>query len=400
MSKIQRIKLSKLVEKVEKWNPKKEAPSETFIYIDISSINRDSKQVTDATKIAGSEAPSRARQLVQRNDVLVSTVRPNLNAVAQISDDFDGATASTGYCVLRPRKDSLDSSYLFHWVRTPIFVELMVQQATGASYPAVNSKIVKASKIPLPPLEEQRRIARILDKADALRQKRRAALAKLDTLLQATFLDMFGDPVTNPMGWEVKKLSNIADIESGVTKSKSRIKGKETVEVPYMRVANVQDGEILTGEQDIKTIKVLPQDAERYILQYGDILLTEGGDPDKLGRGGIWRGEIEQCIHQNHIYRVRLDSDQFIPEYLSALIGSQYGKRYFLKAAKQTTGIASINKTQLKAFPALVAPLDLQKRFRSFAFEAKTFKNSIENSLQTYDNLFHSLQQRAFSGNL
>ena len=112
-------------------------------------------------------------------------------------------TASTGFCVLRPDNAKLDSRFLFHWVKTDVFVRRMVDVATGANYPAVSDAKVKASKIPLPLLlAEQKRIARILDAADALRAKRREALVQLDTLLQSTFLDMFGDPVTNPMGWD------------------------------------------------------------------------------------------------------------------------------------------------------------------------------------------------------
>ena len=118
-------------------------------------------------------------------------------------------TASTGYCVLRPDEDKLDSRFLFHWVKTDVFVRRMVDVATGANYPAVSDAKVKASKIPLPPIAEQKRIAGILDAADALRTKRREALAQLDTLLQSTFLDMFGDPITNPMGWEKEYLANL-----------------------------------------------------------------------------------------------------------------------------------------------------------------------------------------------
>lgn len=261
-------------------------------------------------------------------------------------------------------------------------------------------KTLEAIEIPLPPLAEQQRIATILDQADALRTKRRAALAKLDTLLQATFLHMFGDPVTNPLGWEVVKLSEISDVDNGVTKSSSRIKGKDTVTLPYMRVANVQDGKILTGQDDVKTIEVLREDAEKYLLKPDDILLTEGGDPDKLGRGGIWKGEIDPCIHQNHIFRVRISDNDFLPEYISALIGSLYGKNYFLKAAKQTTGIATINKTQLCAFPIQRASIDLQYRFRQFVKKLEVQKSSLEVSNHELDNLFHSLQQRAFKGEL
>ena len=164
---------------------------------------------------------------------------------------------------------------------------------------------------------------------------------------------MFGDPVLNPKGWKEARLDQISEIVSGVTKGRKLV-GKATVLVPYMRVANVQDGRILID--DVQKIEALESEIEKYRLKRGDILLTEGGDPDKLGRGAVWKGEIDPCIHQNHIFRVRTNKKIILPEYLSALIGSQRGKRYFFKAAKQTTGVASINKTQLSRLSGISSP--------------------------------------------
>ena len=133
------------VESVQKWNPCREGAG-TFTYVDISSVDQVARAVTQSTTVATSEAPSRARQLIAAGDVLVSTVRPNLNAVAYVGPNLDGATASTGFCVLRPRPDELDGRYLFHWVQSRQFIGHLVQLATGASYPAVSDKIVKAAQ--------------------------------------------------------------------------------------------------------------------------------------------------------------------------------------------------------------------------------------------------------------
>ena len=137
--------------KTKSWNPGRSAENRLIRYIDLSSVDRESKAVLGATEVMAHEAPSRARQLVRRGDVLVSTVRPNLNGVAAVPPDLDGATASTGFTVLRPKPDRLDGRYLFHWVRTPYFIRDMTNKATGASYPAVSDKIVLGSRIPLPP---------------------------------------------------------------------------------------------------------------------------------------------------------------------------------------------------------------------------------------------------------
>src|SRR6185312_6918107 len=115
---------------------------------------------------------------------------------------------------------------------------------------------------------------------------------------------------------------------------------------------------------DLSTIKVIPATEDelgRYRLKRGDLLLTEGGDPDKLGLGTLWNEELPVCIHQNHIFRVRVTSTAIDPLFLNWLVGSQRGKRYFLRSAKQTTGIASINMTQLRRFPLLLPPLTVQQ---------------------------------------
>ncbi|MBE9078284.1 restriction endonuclease subunit S [Romeria aff. gracilis LEGE 07310] len=366
-------------------------------YIDIASVNRESKQIEEVSEIYAHEAPSRARQLVKDGDVLVSTVRPNLNAVAQVNYSIDSATASTGFTVLRPKTNQLDSRYLYYWVRSPYFVEDMTRQSTGASYPAVSDSIVKKYFIPLPPLDEQRRIAAILDKADAVRRKRQSAIALTEDLLRSAFLEMFGDPVTNPKGWKVAPLEDFCLIQSGIAKGK-KVDSSKTVSVPYMRVANVQDGYLDLSE--IKEISVLPSDIDRYALKTGDVLLTEGGDPDKLGRGAIWNGEVQTCIHQNHIFCVRPDVFIAEPGYLSAHIGSERGKRFFLRAAKQTTGIATINKTQLKSFPALLPPRQLQIDYLNFAKKLRFVSSRLKEHLTQSDNFFNSLLQRAFQGDL
>ena len=252
--------------------------------------------------------------------------------------------------------------------------------------------------VPLPPLPEQRRIAAILDQAETLRTQRRAALAQLDSLTQSLFLDMFGDPVTNPKGWpDVLKLGEVADLVSGVTKGRN-LEGKTTRELPYLAVANVQDKFLKLGA--VKSIEATEEEISKYGIKRNDLLLTEGGDPDKLGRGTLWNDELPECIHQNHVFRVRLTSAQLTPLFLNWLVGSQRGKDYFLRSAKQTTGIASINMTQLRNFPLLVPPLPLQQTFATRVQAIEALKTQHRAALATQDALFASLQQRAFAGAL
>ena len=211
------VAIGDCIRPVETWNPSKVAGDEKFSYIDLSAIDQDRKQIAEARTIACAEAPSRARQLIEEGDVLISTVRPNLNGVARVGVEHHGATASTGFCVLRPAPGKLDGGYAFQWVKSQAFVNDMVSKATGASYPAVSDRIVLESKIPLPPLPEQRRIAAILDQADALRAKRREALAQLDSLTQSIFIEMFGDPAHNTLNLPLTSLSDLGPWSSGGT---------------------------------------------------------------------------------------------------------------------------------------------------------------------------------------
>lgn len=288
----------------------------------------------------------------------------------------------------------MEPRFLLRWFERNSPARLIANTA----YPSIKLSDIRSERIPLPPIPEQKRIAAILDAADALRAKRRESIAQLDTLLQSTFLEMFGDPVTNPRGWKNDvRLDEIAHIVSGVTKGR-KTNGTALRDVPYLAVANVQDRHLKLDT--IKTIAATEVEIAKYALARGDLLLTEGGDPDKLGRGSLWNSEIPECIHQNHVFRVRLRSRDIVPAFLNWIVGSDRGKRYFLRSAKQTTGIASINMTQLKGFPVLVPPVDLQRRFATAVESVERQKTRLRAHLAELDALFASLQARAFNGEL
>jgi type I restriction enzyme, S subunit len=161
-----------------------------------------------------------------------------------------------------------------------------------------------------------------------------------------------------PSDWERVSLHKIAYIQTGIAKGSKDV--KDPVYLPYLRVANVQDGYLDLSE--IKEIEIDRRDIERYLLQDQDVLLTEGGDFDKLGRGTIWRNQISPCVHQNHVFAVRLDQNVILPYFFAQQTASPYGKQYFLSIAKQTTNLASINKGQLSEFPVLLPPLSEQRK--------------------------------------
>lgn len=241
--------------------------------------------------------------------------------------------------------------------------------------------------------ERQVLICDHLDKLLCIISKRKEQLQKLDYLIKARFVEMFGDPLLNPMNWKEEKLEEIADIVSGITKGR-KLQSTDLYEVPYMAVSNVKDGYI--DWTTVKTILATQAEIDQYRLLPNDVLMTEGGDPDKLGRGAIIHEPPSDCIHQNHIFRVRLDQSRITPEFMGQYLQHQKAKRYFLGCAKQTTGIASINMKQLRALPMLMPPIGLQREFAAFVAQIDKSKSVIQKSLDETQILFDSLMQKYF----
>ncbi len=249
-------------------------------------------------------------------------------------------------------------------------------------------------RIPYRNIAEQKRIAQILMQADRLRRTRRYALDLSDAFLPVAFLELFGDLVNNDRHWRVRVLDEIADIASGIAKGQ-KYGSRETREVPYLRVANVQDGYLDLSE--IKLIEALPGDIEQLRLQKNDIVMTEGGDFDKLGRGAIWPGGIQDCIHQNHIFRVRVNKSELLPEYFAAFLRSPAAKNYFLRCSKQTTNLASINMSQLRSTPVALPLLPLQQKFAAIVERHEHFRANQREALRQAKHLFQTLLHKAFS---
>lgn len=258
-------------------------------------------------------------------------------------------------------KAEIDKNYFVYAVRQKL--DEMGRKTHGATMKHIVKKDFDATQIPYPSLEKQTEIATNLDKVSNVIENRKQELQLLDNLIKARFVELFGDMYLNSKGWSEAKLESMADVVSGITKGR-KTKSEDLTEVPYMAVSNVKDGYI--DWTTVKTIEATQQEIEQYRLLADDVLMTEGGDPDKVGRGAIIKEPLENCIHQNHIFRVRLDESVILPEFFAEYLQHQRSKRYFLGCAKQTTGIASINMTQLRALPVLMPPLSKQEEFVLF----------------------------------
>ncbi len=251
--------------------------------------------------------------------------------------------------------------------------------------------------VPVPPLEEQRRIAAILDQAETLRTQRRTALALLDSLTQSLFLDMFGDPVVNSKGWSMSTIGDLAEVQGGLQVTSAR--KNLPVEVPYLRVANVYRGVLNLSE--IKTIRATPTEIQRTTLVNNDLLVVEGhGNPNEIGRAALWNGEIEQCVHQNHLIRARFDCTKVEPVFASEYVNSPGGRQHLLRAGKSTSGLNTISVSNVRETPIALPPLPLQQTFATRIASIEALKATHRRALAALDALFASLQQRAFTGAL
>ncbi len=297
-----------------------------------------------------------ANDYICRANTVIIGRKGNINKPIYVEEPFWNVDTAFG---LEAKKDVLLPKYLYYFCLRYDFERLN----KAVTIPSLTKADLLKIELELPALSIQAGIVDELGKIERITSLRRKELQQLDDLIKARFVEMFGDMLINPKGLPEQRLDSLADIVSGITKGR-KVKTDELYEVPYMAVSNVKDGYI--DWTTVKTIMATAAEIDQYRLMPGDVLMTEGGDPDKLGRGAIIHEPPKDCIHQNHIFRVRLTQDILLSVFMAQYLQQQKAKRYFLGCAKQTTGIASINMRQLSALPVLVPPMKEQEEYAAF----------------------------------
>ena len=288
---------------------------------------------------------------------------------------------SPAYIVLR--LIGLDAAYADYLFQCPAMVDQFVTASKGVGdiQRQIYWPFLRFVQTLRPSLPEQAAIVRYLDHADRRIRRYIRAKQKLITLLEEQKQAIIHQAVTGqidvrtgqpypaykdsgvewlgdvPEHWQLLRLKNVAHVQTGLTLGKD-YRGTRTTSRPYLRVANVQAG--CLDLTHVKSIDVPLNEADRATLLTGDVLMTEGGDIDKLGRGCVWRDEISKCLHQNHIFAVRCKHGLLSPEFLVGLMASQHGRAYFELTAKQTTNLASTNSSTLRAFSMPLPVLEEQ----------------------------------------
>lgn len=254
-------------------------------------------------------------------------------------------------------------------------------------------KYLKRTEIVLPPLEEQCRIVAILDKADSLCAKRREALAHLDRLAQSIFVEMFGDPATNPKGWPVRKIGDLLTAASYGTSEKSGPEG----EFPVLRMNNITR----TGEMDfadLKYMNLVEAEYDRYLVKRGDVLFNRTNSAELVGKTAIYRRD-DPMAYAGYLIRLRAN-DENDPEYLAGFLNTDYAKRMLRSMCKSIIGMANINATEVQAMKIAQPPRTVQNKYRERIEGLVRAKSFRQRALDISDSLFFSLQHRAFRGEL
>ncbi|MBF0422175.1 MAG: restriction endonuclease subunit S [Magnetococcales bacterium] len=296
-----------------------------------------------------------------------------------------------GVAGLRPR-DSLNINYLWHYLDAA--KEDLVARGRGATFLQVTKNDLSTLPIPLPPLPEQKRIAAILDKADAIRRKRRQALALADQFLRAVFLEMFGDPVTNPKGWPIGTIRDLlSDVRYGTSKKADTSQGA----FPVLRMGNItyEGGWNLS---DLKYVDLDEREQLNHLAIRDDILFNRTNSKELVGKTAVYDLDKSMAF-AGYLIRARVNENAD-PYYIAAYLNSDHGKATLMGMCKNIIGMANINAQEMQDICIAHPPINLQRDYRRVVDAVKKGKGLRLDGVQEAEHLFGSLTQRAFRGEL
>ena len=290
-------------------------------------------------------------KIAQPKDILMSVRAP----IGALNYAQEKCCIGRGLAAITPDKDKLSLEFLYWFLRGKN--SELNSKGTGSTFKAISKKTLEEIRVPLIDLEKQQKMAQALEKTYSVIQMRTKQLKELDDLIKARFVEMFGD------NQEVHKLSDIAAITGGLTKNSRR--DKLELRKPYLRVANVFFASIDTTE--ILDIGLTKEEYEKTLLRNGDLLFVEGnGSPDQIGRVAIWNGEIEDCVHQNHLIKARFDLKRMNPVFAMYYFISERGRNQIKKRAVSTSGLYTLSVSKIADFEIPNPPMELQQQFAAF----------------------------------
>jgi type I restriction enzyme S subunit len=300
-------------------------------------------------------------------------------------------------CIIRPDHSLVDNKWLLHLINSTYFRTSLQRYVKGTTRQRITKNNLNQIEILLPPLPEQKRIAEILDKADALRTKRREAIAKLDTLLQSLFLDMFGDPVTNPKGWKTGSIDLVVKERSDVRCGPfgTQLKVDELVDegIPLYGIENVHNGQFKPKVNKFLT-NAKAEELKSFDVKPGDVLVTRMGT---IGRACVVPEEISDSRFSYHLFRIRPDRSKCLPGFLASTIARSGTFQSQLKTLAHGAIMSGLSTGNLREVKFLLPPVDEQAEYLKRILKIEEYLGLAEGGLQKLDMLFASLQHQLFS---
>ncbi len=355
-------------------------PNEKIDYIDISSIDNKQNIILSTTPFVFCEAPSRAQQKVEKGDILISLVRPNLKNIAIILSDDNKLVASSGFCVLRSNT-TINNRYIFYIVRGKKFTNYLLARVQGANYPAVREDDIKGYILPVPPLSEQQRIVSELDLLSSIIEKKKAQLKEYDQLAQSIFYDMFGDPVTNEKGWEVKMLGNEFDVSSGGTPSTKNCEYWNDGKISWIGSNMCQNKIIYENDGKYITNEGLKHSSAKIYTKGFVLIALVGATIGKVALLGF-----ETTTNQN-IAGVDVPSNK---DYKSIFIFYLIQSLYYFFENIGDGKFKMANLSFVRSLPIIKPPLPLQQSFASKIEAIEHQKALVQQSITETESLFNS----------
>ena len=380
-------------------DPQDQAEQE-FLYVDISSIDASAKRIVAPKRLLGRDAPSRARQEIRTNDVLVATTRPNLNAVALVPPELDGQIASTGFCVLRPA-DVLDARYLFRFVQTVGFVRSLSDLVKGALYPAVTDRQVREQRLPAPPLSEQGRIAAKLEgQIAAIERAHAAAEAQLEASSAsgpACLRKVFEG--STAATWPRRRLVDLLaqPVKTGISRPLAQAASKRC-----LTLSAVRDGVLDLSAS--KPVDVSDAEAEGNWVKPGAFYVVRGNGQLRLvGRGALASQADRPVLYPDLLFEVVTDPHQIDSEYLGLVWQTEAVRRDVERRARTSAGIFKINQANLVEV-LLPVPTNLEDQQRIVVIltaqtqQARRLQEALAGVRTEIECIVGALLRRAFSG--
>jgi len=333
--------------------------------------------------------PSRADILVSEGDVMFAKMA-NTNKVLQIDKTLDGIIVSTGFSVHRPDENSLHGNYLIQFLKNKYFLRQKNKYCTGAIQSAISNTGIDKIFIPVPSLSEQIQIANILYKAETLIEQRKKSIELLEVFLNNSFLEMFGDPVSNKKGWEKSSLKNFARIRIGPFGSLLHRQDYIQGGVPLVNPSHIKEGKIEI-DSNLTISKNKMKELSAYVMHAGDLVLGRRGE---IGRCAVVTEKEDGFLCGTGSIFIRPEKG-LQPIYLYNVISSVSMRKVLENSAKGIT-MKNLNSGIVEDLKVPVPPIEMQNKFVEVVKETETLKRIYKNSLDELEYLYGSLSQEAF----